>query len=405
MIRNILHTAFTQGSIALLNLAILLLSGQYLGSEVVGKVSKLILAMAIIQSVNDMYTGPATLFHTGTASLKRVYFTGLLWTFLCTGVMNLVMDLTGEIETELLLPLLVLSYLSIIHFFHVVLVLGRENIRLYNFLNFLQPALMTAALAIQIFVFGQRGIAVSMNALYVSWTCALMVSFVCLFMLMRQDTRDRRPSFIEVLRTGAVNEIGNLAHMLSNRYNYFVLGTTALVGIYASSSALIEKVWIIGGSIAPVILTRVANRRDESSNVQVTLSLARLSLGLSMICALVVYLLPESFFTWLLGKDFYGVRSVMLYLIPGVLCISFSTVISHYFSGLGRQRVLLYANLAGLLVTLTASYPMVHRFGMHGAAMTASMSWAMQALVLTLLFWKLNGLKAGDFFTRRITSS
>jgi O-antigen/teichoic acid export membrane protein len=222
---------------------------------------------------------------------------------------------------------------------------------------------------------------------------------------MRADRREGRPTFYSIISTGVVNEMGNLAHMLSNRYNYFILGTAAMVGVYASSSALIEKVWIIGGSIAPVILTRVANRRNENSNVQVTLSLARLSLALSMVCAAVVYFLPGDFFVWLLGKDFYGVRSVMLYLIPGVLCISFSTVISHYFSGLGRQKVLLYANIAGLAVTLLLSYPLVHRYGMLGAALTASASWAMQAFVLTFLFWKLNALSVADFFTVRIRKS
>jgi O-antigen/teichoic acid export membrane protein len=399
MKRNILSTLVTQGSAALMNLAILLLSSRYLGSEVVGKVSMLILGMAIIQSVNDIYTGPATIFHAGAASIRKIYAQGIVWTVFCTGIMNALVLISDEKYIPLRLPLLVLSYVSILHYFQVVLILAREKIKLYNFLNLLQPVLMAVTLAVQIFVFGLRGFDVSLTALYISWGLTLSISVLCLIPVLRSDTREKFPSFGAVLRTGVVNEMGNLAHTLSNRYNYFILGSVALVGVYSASSSLIERVWIIGGSIAPIILTRVANRQNENSNVHITLTLAKFSLGLSLLCAVVVYLLPASFFTWLLGKDFTAVRSVMLCLVPGVLCISFSTVISHYFSGLGRQRVLLYANLAGLAITLLLSYPLVSRWGMYGAAFTASASWATQAFVLTVLFWKTNKLRFVDFLS------
>lgn len=403
MKRNILNTLVTQGSVALMNLAILLMSSRYLGSEVVGKVSMLILGMAIIQSVNDIYTGPATIFHAGSASIRKIYIKGLIWTILCTGLMNVVFLMLDERYSGIRIALLVLSYLSNLHYFQVVLVLSREKIKLYNFLNFLQPALMALSLAALIFVLGLRGLGVSLWSLYISWGVALAVSLFCFLPLLGKDAQTNVPSFSAIIRTGITNEMGNLAHTLSNRYNYFILGSAALVGVYSASSSLIERVWIIGGSIAPIILTRVANRQNETSNVRVTLSLAKISLALSIVCALAVYLLPPSFFIWLLGKDFGAVRSVMLCLVPGVLCISFSTVISHYFSGLGQQKLLLYANLSGLFVTLLLSYPLVRDYGVYGAAFTASASWATQAIVITFFFWKLNGLSAADFFALKIS--
>jgi O-antigen/teichoic acid export membrane protein len=388
MIRNIIQTMITQGSVAFINLAILLLSTRYLGSEVVGKVSMMIVTMAIIQSVNDIFTGPSTIFHLQGTSIRRVYLQGLAWTVLCTGGLSQLFSATGLIAQELQFPVSILAVLSILHYFHVVLLLGREKIKLYNVLNLMQPASMAMLLALQIFVLERRGFAVSLSSLYISWIFTLCVSTFCVLMLIKNDLHDKPPRFFDVLRTGVVNEMGNLAHMLSNRYNYFILGSVSLVGLYASSTSLIEKVWIIGGSISPIILTRIANRRQETGNAFITLMLAGLSFTLSALCVVVVYFLPVSFFTGLLGSEFAGVRSLMLYLAPGVLCISFSTVISHYFSGLGQQKVLLLANVAGLAVTLALSYPLIHKFGLYGAAMTASASYAMQSLVLVFLFWK-----------------
>jgi O-antigen/teichoic acid export membrane protein len=102
--------------------------------------------------------------------------------------------------------------------------------------------------------------------------------------------------------------------------------------------------------------------------------------------------LPESFYTWLLGKDFTGAKSIMMYLSPGVLSISFSTVISHYFSGLGKQRVLLLANLSGLTVTLATCYYFISTYGTVGACYATSLSYMAQATVLTILFMMKNRL-------------
>src|SRR5690606_11503316 len=156
------------------------------------------------------------------------------------------------IRNELRLPLIILSFLSILHYFHVVLFLGREKIRLYNILNLLQPAMMVMFLAVQIFVLERRGLGVSLVSLYLSWAVALGVSSFWILLLVKSDHQTGEVKWLSVLRTGFVNEMGNLAHMLSHRLNYFILGSVALVGVYATSTSLIEKVWLIGGSISPV---------------------------------------------------------------------------------------------------------------------------------------------------------
>ena len=93
-------------------------------------------------------------------------------------------------------------------------------------------------------------------------------------------------------------------------------------------------------------------------------------------------------FTQILGADFEAVKLVMLLLSPGVLALSFSSVLSHYYSGLGRQRVLLAANSSGLAITLLTSYWLISRYGLAGACVAASLAYAMQCLVLAIVFWR-----------------
>ena len=91
----------------------------------------------------------------------------------------------------------------------------------------------------------------------------------------------------------------------------------------------------------------------------------------------------------------------MLHLSPGILCISFSTVISHYFSGSGNQRVQLVANSLGLLTTVCTSYYLVSRYQLIGACYAASLSYFVAALVLVVTFMKQNKFKLNSLFKIR----
>ena len=79
MLKNIISTLFTKGFVALVNLTILIVSSKQLGSDVRGQVSLLILNIAIIQIINEIYTGYALVHFIAKFSLKKVYTRGIIW--------------------------------------------------------------------------------------------------------------------------------------------------------------------------------------------------------------------------------------------------------------------------------------------------------------------------------------
>jgi O-antigen/teichoic acid export membrane protein len=203
-------------------------------------------------------------------------------------------------------------------------------------------------------------------------------------------TSAEQPKVKDILSRGFVNQLGNLAHMLSNRFNYYVLAASGLsiLGVYGSGTSLIESVWTVSAALSPLVLSRVANSANASAESGTSLRLATYSLLLSTLLVIIILMVPAEIFTMILGEDFSQVKVVMLYLAPGVLALSFSSVISHYFSGRGMQRVLLIANAAGLGVTLLLSKVMISKLGITGACITASLAYAMQCTVLVIVFFK-----------------
>lgn len=402
MLRNLISSFFAKSTVAFTLLAILLVQTRQLGGEGVGQISKLILNLAIIQTISEMYTGSALVYFIPKYALAKIYSKGIFWTIACILIINSAFYVLQKIYPqfdigvkEFWFHVLVLSFIVTMQAFHTVILLAKEKIRIYNFLMFFQPLLLLVILCMNVFVFQIKDVSAYLIAAYVSWGFSFLISTFFVVQTVINDKGKPQVRTLDILRNGFVNQLGNLAHTLSNRYNYYIIGTTMMLGIYSSATSLIESVWILSGSISPIILTHIANQKDSKNNSRVTFLLSKISFLLSFVCVVGVVLLPENFFTLVLGKDFTGTKTIMLYLSPGVLCLSFSSIISHYFSGLGRQRILLFANSSGLLITLCTSYYFISRFGLVGACYAASLSYMTQALVLTVVFMKQNKY---DFF-------
>lgn len=408
MLKNLISSFFAKSSVAFILLAILLVQSRQLGSGVVGQVSLLILNLAIIQTINEIYTGSALVYFIPKYALARIYSFGVLWTVACILLVNSAFYVLQNVypqfnngTKDLWIHVFLLSFIAAMHAFHSVILLAKEKIKIYNFLIFFQPFLLLTVLCINVFLVNIQNVNAYIIAAYASLTISLLISTFFVVKVLGEETLKSRVNIRSVFQNGFVNQLGNLAHTLSNRYNYYMIGTTTLIGVYASASSLIESVWILSGSISPLILTHIANQKDSTNNSRVTLLLSKISFVLSLVCVLCVLILPEEFFTLMLGKDFTGTKTIMLYLSPGIVCISFSSIISHYFSGLGQQRVLLVANSCGLAVTLSTSQYFISHFGLIGACYSASLSYFMQSMILTIVFINQNKLKLSNLFEIR----
>ena len=380
---------------AFINLAILLVSCQQLGSNIRGQVSLLIFNIAIIQIINEIYTGYILVYFIPKFSLKKIYVSGILWavicTILCVSIMAVLFFYFEIGSGDYWIHLLCLSLLIIIHSFHMVIILAKEKIRSYNFLNFFQPALLLMVLFVMFYGLHIKTIDSYIVALYVSFLVSIILSIIQITGIFKNHNNTQtlfEPK--RIIENGFYNQLANLCHMLSNRYNFYLLGNTVLVGIYSSATSLIESVWIISGSVSPIILTYIANAKDSKNNAKITLLLAKICFLLSLCCVVVLYFIPREFFMFLLGEDFVHVKTVMLYLSPGILLISFATIISHYFAGLGKQKILLVANSFGLLTTICTSHYLISRDQLLGACYAACLSYFVATVILVAFFLKEN---------------
>lgn len=398
MFKKIIYTLVSKGGTAIINFAILLITSKVLGAEIRGGISVFILNISIIQIVNEIYTGYALVHFIPKFSFKKLYRFGFVWVIICTLFLSFLFFVFKIGMDENWLHLLFLSFIIILHSFHLVFVLGKEKIKLYNWLSFSQPVLLVLSLCIAIFALDYKSVDSYILCMYISFIPPAIVSSLFIIKTFKEPIQKQLFEVKTIFTNGFYNQIAALTHMLSNRYNFYLLAAHSVVGVYSGATSLIESVWLISGSVAPIILTHVANSKQDEDNKHIAFVLAKLCFLLSCFCIVVLYFIPNEFFVFILGEDFIQTKQIMLMLSPGIVCVSFASIVVHYFSGIGNQKIIAIANICGFSITIGFGYFFVKQYNVLGACYVTSISYFVTSLILLISFMRINKFSIKDLF-------
>ncbi len=398
MIKNIIQTLFTKGFVAIINFLILIVSAKYLGVNTRGEISLFVLNIAIIQIINEIYTGYSLVYFVPKFNLKKLVVNGVVWTIIATSVSNLIFFLMNKEISGYEWDMFFLSLMVILNTFNLVVILAKENVKLYNFIYLLQPFLLLCGIAFFTLNRGDFTFRAYVIPLYISFSVSFIISTITVIKYVLADSGKFEFSLKAVFENGFFCQLAGVFHVLVNRCSFYVLGSSALVGLYSTASSLIESVWIISSGITPIVLSKISNTGDTPFNRAMTLTFAKAAFILSFLSVLVLWFIPVELFIYLLGKDFSNTKNIMLCLAPGILCISFSTVISHYFSGLGKLRFIAGCNFMGFACAVTLAFFLIDRYSLTGAAVAANVGYFISSLGLFFGYAVKNKLTLYEFF-------
>ncbi|MGZ3899176.1 MAG: lipopolysaccharide biosynthesis protein [Bacteroidia bacterium] len=399
MFRNIIQSLFAKGFVAIINFLILIVSSHYLGVSSRGEIAVLILNISIIQIVNEIFTGYTLVYFIPKFDLKKIYVAGIVYTVIACSLTNSVFYFSGKHIRNYELMSYIISFVVILNTFNCVIILGKEKIPLYNFLNVVQPFLLLASMIYMTYIKRVFTLDAFVWPLLFSFIVAFLISFFMVTKLIAGNENPKPFSIKPIVTNGLLCQMAVLMHIACNRYSYYLLETTADVGLYASASSLIESVLIISNGIAPVLLSKVANEGDNQRSKQMTLSLAKASFVLSVVCVLIVMVIPNSFFVFLLGVGFENAKSIMMMYSPGILMLSFAGIISHYFSATGKLKTILICNGLGFITAMLFAHLLIKKYSYTGAAISADVSYSVLTISLCVAFFLANNLKFKEIFS------
>ncbi|MCU0319995.1 MAG: polysaccharide biosynthesis C-terminal domain-containing protein [Flavobacteriales bacterium] len=398
MIRSVLGTVGTRVLVTLLNLVVVMTAGRYLGAEGLGLISLIVLGTALVLLVNNVVSGGGAVYLTPRHGTEALRWPGYLWTLLTGLVGYVVLRATGLVPAPWYTAVAVIATLQGGVNLHLGLILGRQRIAAHNGLLILQAALQAAAFLV---LLGQGGAEVMdhVHAAYLSNGVVLVLSGVLSVGPAGGTVRDRTSLWRDLFRQGLSAQAANALQLLNYRYAYLLIERwvgLAGLGIYSVSTQLAEGSWLVPKSIGLVLYTRVSNAADATRERAVTMAALKASLVATALAVLVLLALPTAVYQTLFGPEIKGLHGILLVLTPGLLAMSASQALSHYLSGAGQVARNAVSSGIGAVVTLVVATWAVPRWGLLGAALSASLAYSASLLYQWWGFRKHSGARWSD---------
>lgn len=384
MLTQVVFSFVSKFGIALAGFVLVMLTSHYFGAEGRGEISLITTTILFFNMFQDVLSGSTLINLTRTKSSLSLLYQSLIWSLIVCSVGFFILY-AGAIRSEYLywIPILALVY-GMINTCNA-LITGHQKVNHRNALMLLLPILiLTLVYVFKEYLIKQtQGIDTYVYALMVSYCIVLFFSFRFLFpnlnWIQKVKLFDK-----EVLQAGLRSQFGHIVNFLNYRLSFYIIlaiAGKASLGIYAIAILITESLWMIGNSLSQILHMRVSANPDSASSPALLAPFIRISFWLTLPSAIVVALFPESWWIYLLGESEFGViHQYLLFLIPSMLAMAVSTVLSHFFHAIGKYETVTLTNAIGLGVNLILLYPAIHYYGIYGAIITTNLSYLAMVL-------------------------
>jgi O-antigen/teichoic acid export membrane protein len=404
MIRNILSTTATRILNAIVNLIILIILTNEVGSDGFGIITIVLVALTVIQLIIDLLAGSTIIYFSSRVDTIKLLVPSYLWIIIVVTLswqFFLVLNYYFPELYSLIIPgdyasdILLLSILNAIMLTHYNILLGKKRIGVYNYIFTIQILTLLLSLIYIIFILKEKTIDSWILSLYFSYGIGAILGTASVFSKIKSLNLNGTNTVIrDVLKFGIITQMANILHIGNKRLSiYFIKLFTGLsaVGVYGAGTQLTEGLRLIGQSISLVQFSEISNTNDKDFAIRITIKLMKFSVTLTILAVGVLLVIPTHIYEHIFGSDFNNLKLVIIALAPGVIALSANTIFSHYFGGLGRPVISLWGNLVGFIITIALAILLIPSLGFLGAACTASASYTSTVIYQYYIFRKETG--------------
>ena len=405
MFNKILHTFVTRFLVSLLNFFIVIITARYLGASVRGSIALLMLSVTIINIVNNIIGGSALVYLVPRNSIFRLLVPSYIWAVFSSVMLSLLFYAFKLIEFKYLYDLMIISFLASAGGIQISVLLGKEKVKQNNWLTLLQSFLLLASLVVFVFGAKQNTFSAYLFSLYLGYGITFIISCLLIIKYIEVTPMGNISDLMkQFMRFGFQIQMAYILQLMNYRFSYYLLDNLygkSDVGIYSIGISVAEAVWLISRSIALVQYAKIANTNEKEVSRKLSLSLVKLSFFGTLLLLIPVVLFPKSGFEFVFGHAFRNIDKIVLWLSPGIMALAISTVFTHYFSGNGMNLINTIASGIGFVFTIVFCLLLVPKFGIKGAALSASISYTSSLVYLYIMFARETHFRPIDYLPNR----
>ena len=410
MLNKILGTAGTRILNAIINLVIVLLISRYIGKEGYGIIGLVIVSFSMIQIFVDLFGGGAIIYniprHNNLAVLILAYFWAVIVVFLASFVFIGIEYFFPQTHNNIIPPgektnILILAFINALMQVNYNYLIGRKLIKFFNIAFSAQIISMLIVFCFKLYISESPEYHIYIDSLKISYLIGLTVGFIMMLANFKKGKSSSLKQILsDVMSFGFIGFLANGFHILNKRISfYFVSAISGLgsLGVYNAAVQLSEGLRLISNSISIVQFSEISNSENKQFACDLTIRLMKLSVLLTMFALIILIAIPTGVYEYVFTKEFSDLKSIIIALSPGVVALSANAIFSHYFSGLGRPSVSLWANMIGFFFTILFAIILIPIYGFIGAAISTSVSYISTVIYQYFIFKRNTNTKLSNW--------
>jgi len=231
----------------------------------------------------------------------------------------------------------------------------------------------------------------SLTVVLGTWVMAKVLVGLAALVVLWREGRLTGPDFPALRREAtfiATIGVTNLIGLLNYRVGLFIverqLGLAA-TGVYSISVIVAELLWLVSGSLTQAAYGRIGTP-ERSQAAATTVRVLQMGITVLLAAAPMLWLLAYGLVPFALGAAYADSLLPLAVLLPGALLFGGASALSAYFTNhVGLPQLSAWAAFGSLVANASLAVVLVPAFGMAGAAMAASVSYAVSVM---LVAWK-----------------
>jgi O-antigen/teichoic acid export membrane protein len=342
---------FTFGSrllSAMFSFGVIIAISRILGPADRGVCALYLLIIAIVLGISDIAGGSASAFllkQFNAAILQKVQ---MAWSLIPSFLVPFIFFCAKAVSGIEFFLLMFASWMHCAWTMQQHVLLGLHKFSRFNLSNLLVPFFILMFFLLFNY-FGLKGRITYLSALLLVWTMASIIGMNFLAKLKKAvEPEVSLVSVKYIFRTGFSNQMAHIISITNSRLIFFILPATTL-GLWSNSLSIIEALFLIPGSLGQVTYALLAGKTNHSQKEEHFANAFWANI-LVMVGAIVIFLLlPDSFYVYLFGADFSGIKPLIIAILPGSFFFTQYLILSYRQSASG----LFFNNFKSLLTGLT----------------------------------------------------
>lgn len=283
------------------------------------------------------------------------------------------------------------------------IVMGRQAVRWYAGVNMLIAPATTVLLVV---VLGGLGLSVigAVAVYLIAWSIQAIGFAIGARRVTTSITSAETVSYRELLRYGLPLYPGTLTQFFSYRVDGYLIALliahpSEFLGYYSMAVGLAELVFFFPNAVSTLFFPHVAGSLREDSDRQVAM-VSRVTFLVTGVVALLM--IPAAIgMIWILLPAFIPSIPPFLVLLPGVVALSVTKVVSGYVSGIGKPAITSGVIVCAFVLNVIANLVLIPRFGIVGASAASLVSYSVSSIVFTVVAARLTKTSIAAFWIPR----